>query len=140
MGGDKVLAFNSLKVLLEFTLYIYKSFVNQLSILLKSHQNRSECFLNFETFLILRTSGKVLLLEPQATPYSAWVTSLYSSLSILLKSYWFTKIINADVNGALNILRKVAGDSPVRGIAGSGYVTRPVRVRVIPVNSHEAPP
>jgi len=51
-------------------------------------------------------------------------------------------LINADVNGALNILRKVAGDSPVRGIAGSGRVNRPVRVR-LPVtgcrmNSHEA--
>ncbi|WP_297184200.1 transposase [Thermococcus sp.] len=52
-------------------------------------------------------------------------------------------LINADVNGALNILRKVAGDSPVRAIAGSGRVNRPVRVR-LPVtgrqmNSHEAP-
>ena len=47
-------------------------------------------------------------------------------------------LINADVNGALNILRKVAGDS-VR-IAGSGRVTRPVRVRVAPVNSHKALP
>ena len=51
-------------------------------------------------------------------------------------------LINADVNGALNILRKVAPDSPVRGIAGSGRVNRPVRVR-LPVtgcqmNSHEA--
>ncbi|MCD6183352.1 MAG: transposase, partial [Thermovirga sp.] len=53
-------------------------------------------------------------------------------------------LINADVNGALNILRKVAGDSLVGGIAGSGRVNRPVRVR-LPVtgrqmNSHEAPP
>nr|WP_251950545.1 IS200/IS605 family accessory protein TnpB-related protein [Thermococcus argininiproducens] len=49
-------------------------------------------------------------------------------------------LINADVNDALNILRKVAGDSLVGGIAGSGRVNRPVRVRVVPVNSHEAPP
>jgi len=33
---------------------------------------------------------------------------------------------------------KVAPDS-VR-IGGSGRVNRPVRVRVVPVNSHEAPP
>jgi putative transposase len=50
-------------------------------------------------------------------------------------------LINADVNGALNILRKVAGDSPVREIAGSGRVNRPVRVR-LPwggLTPHEAP-
>jgi len=51
-------------------------------------------------------------------------------------------LINADVNGALNILRKVAGDSPVRAIVGSGRVNRPVRVR-LPwggLTPHEAPP
>ncbi|WP_251950641.1 RNA-guided endonuclease InsQ/TnpB family protein [Thermococcus argininiproducens] len=52
-------------------------------------------------------------------------------------------LINADVNGALNILRKVAGDSPVRAIVGSGRVNRPVRVRLPAtgrqMNSHEAP-
>ncbi len=51
-------------------------------------------------------------------------------------------LINADVNGALNILRKVAGDSSVRKIAGSGRVTRPVRVRLPAtgrqMNPHEA--
>ena len=53
-------------------------------------------------------------------------------------------LINADVNGALNILRKVAGDSLVGGIAGSGRVNRPVRVRLpatgCRMNSHETPP
>ncbi len=39
-------------------------------------------------------------------------------------------LINADVNGALNILRKVAGDSSIKGIAGSGRVNWPVRVRL----------
>ncbi|MDI6897242.1 MAG: transposase [Methanocella conradii] len=39
-------------------------------------------------------------------------------------------VINADVNGALNILRKVSGDSPVRGIVGRGLVNRPRRVRL----------
>lgn len=51
-------------------------------------------------------------------------------------------LINADVNGALNILRKVAGNSPVGEIAGSGLVNRPVRVR-LPwggLTPHEAPP
>lgn len=50
-------------------------------------------------------------------------------------------LINADVNGALNILRKVAGDSPIGEIAGSGRVNRPVRVR-LPwggLTPHEAP-
>ncbi len=50
-------------------------------------------------------------------------------------------LINADVNGALNILRKVAGDSPLREIGGSGRVNRPVKVR-LPWGSltpHEAP-
>nr|WP_228359827.1 RNA-guided endonuclease TnpB family protein [Thermococcus sibiricus] len=53
-------------------------------------------------------------------------------------------LVNADVNGALNILRKVAGDSSIRGIAGSGRVNRPVRVRLLAtgcrMNSHETSP
>lgn len=40
--------------------------------------------------------------------------------------------INADVNGALNILRKVSGDSPVREIVGRGRVNRPWRIRLYP--------
>ena len=51
-------------------------------------------------------------------------------------------VLNADINGALNILRKVAGDSPVRAIVGSGRVNRPVRIRVVPLHGqppHEAP-
>jgi len=39
-------------------------------------------------------------------------------------------LINADVNGALNHLRKVAGDSVVQQIISSGRVNRPVRVRL----------
>ena len=35
------------------------------------------------------------------------------------------RILNADVNGALNILRKVAGDSCVNGIVDSGRLFRP---------------
>jgi IS605 OrfB family transposase len=38
-------------------------------------------------------------------------------------------LINADVNGALNHLRKVAGDSVIPRIIGSGRVNRPVRIR-----------
>ncbi|MDK2989555.1 MAG: putative transposase [Methanoculleus sp.] len=38
-------------------------------------------------------------------------------------------LINADVNGALNHLRRVAGDSVVPRIIGSGRVNRPVRIR-----------
>ncbi|MDO8842692.1 transposase [Methanocalculus sp.] len=38
-------------------------------------------------------------------------------------------LINADVNGALNHARKVAGDSVVSRIIGSGRVNRPVRIR-----------
>ncbi len=38
-------------------------------------------------------------------------------------------LINADVNGALNHLRKVAGDSVIRRIIGRGRVNRPVRIR-----------
>jgi len=38
-------------------------------------------------------------------------------------------LINADVNGALNHLRKVAGDSVVPRIIGRGRVNRPVRIR-----------
>ncbi len=38
--------------------------------------------------------------------------------------------INADVNGALNILRKVASKSAAKRIAGSGLVNRPARIRL----------
>jgi len=40
-------------------------------------------------------------------------------------------LINADVNGALNHLRKVAGDSVIPRIIGRGRVNRPVRIRTI---------
>ena len=39
-------------------------------------------------------------------------------------------LINADVNGALNILRNVAGDSPAKEIISSGLVNRPKRIRL----------
>jgi putative transposase len=39
------------------------------------------------------------------------------------------KIINADQNGALNIMRKVVGDSYVRKIVDSGHSLCPVRYR-----------
>jgi len=39
-------------------------------------------------------------------------------------------IINADVNGSLNILRKVASESVVRRIIGSGLVNKPERKRL----------
>ena len=37
-------------------------------------------------------------------------------------------LLNADVNGALNIIRKVSGDSQVNEIISSGLVNRPVTV------------
>ena len=37
-------------------------------------------------------------------------------------------LLNADVNGSLNIIRKVSGDSPVKEIISSGLVNRPVTV------------
>lgn len=39
------------------------------------------------------------------------------------------KIINADQNGALNILRKVVGDSEFSQIVGSGHLLCPIRYR-----------
>jgi putative transposase len=39
-------------------------------------------------------------------------------------------LINADVNGALNHLRNVAGDSVIPQIISSGRVNRPVRIRL----------
>lgn len=38
------------------------------------------------------------------------------------------KLINADINGALNIMRKVSGDSVVKQIISSGHVFRPVTI------------
>ncbi|WP_039767087.1 RNA-guided endonuclease InsQ/TnpB family protein [Caldicellulosiruptor sp. F32] len=39
-------------------------------------------------------------------------------------------VVNADINGAINILTKVAGESAVKQIASSGCVNHPVRIRV----------
>ena len=40
------------------------------------------------------------------------------------------QLINADINGAINILRKVVGDSPIPGIINRGLVNRPVKLRI----------
>jgi len=39
-------------------------------------------------------------------------------------------LLNADINGALNIMRKVVGDSSVKKIIDSGRVNRPRRIRL----------
>jgi IS605 OrfB family transposase len=39
-------------------------------------------------------------------------------------------VFNADINGAMNQIRKVAGDAPIREIASSGRFNRPVRIRL----------
>ncbi len=39
-------------------------------------------------------------------------------------------VVNADINGAINILAKVAGESAVKQITSSGCVNHPVRIRV----------
>ena len=41
------------------------------------------------------------------------------------------KLINADINGAIGIGRKVFGDSFVREIIGSGFAFNPVRVNIL---------
>ena len=42
------------------------------------------------------------------------------------------KLINADVNGSLNILRKVVGDSElIAQIINSGWLFQPLRVNVL---------
>ena len=46
-------------------------------------------------------------------------------------------LINADVNGALNILRKVVGDGFIRGLSDRGCWFQPVRIRDIFQTSHE---
>lgn len=51
--------------------------------------------------------------------------------------------LNADVNGGINILKKVAPKSLTAGIGSSGGVNQPVRIRIPKVlenqTSHEAP-
>jgi putative transposase len=37
------------------------------------------------------------------------------------------KLLNADVNGAINILRKVIGDGFVKGLVDRGCVFQPMR-------------
>jgi transposase len=46
-------------------------------------------------------------------------------------------ILNADVNGALNILRKVVGDDFIRDLSDRGYWFQPVRIRDVFQTSHE---
>jgi len=41
------------------------------------------------------------------------------------------KLINADVNGAINIMRKVIGDSCVNKITNRGYPFNPYKVKII---------
>ena len=41
------------------------------------------------------------------------------------------KLLNADINGAIGIGRKVFGDSYIRGIIGSGLAFNPVRVNIL---------
>lgn len=42
------------------------------------------------------------------------------------------RLINADVNGAVNIMRKVVGDSEyVTRIIGSGWLFQPIRVDIL---------
>jgi putative transposase len=40
------------------------------------------------------------------------------------------QLINADINGAINILRKVVGDSPIQEIINSGLVNRPRKLKI----------
>ena len=47
------------------------------------------------------------------------------------------KLINADVNGSLNILRKVIGDSEIiTRIINSGWLFQPLRVNVLTKLEH----
>jgi transposase len=39
-------------------------------------------------------------------------------------------LLNADVNGSLNIMRKVAGDIVVKQLARRGLVNRPIRIKL----------
>jgi putative transposase len=41
------------------------------------------------------------------------------------------KLINADVNGALNILRKVIGDNFIKNLTNRGFVNNPVRINIL---------
>lgn len=45
-------------------------------------------------------------------------------------------VLNADVNGALNILKKVAPESSLLKIGGSGCMSRPSRRSVVPQHSY----
>ncbi|AEM79962.1 LOW QUALITY PROTEIN: hypothetical protein Thewi_2638 [Thermoanaerobacter wiegelii Rt8.B1] len=40
-------------------------------------------------------------------------------------------VLNADINGAINILEKVAGESAMKQITSSGCVNHPVRIRAV---------
>ena len=46
-------------------------------------------------------------------------------------------LLNADVNGALNILRKVVGDGFIQNLSDRGYWFQPVRIRDMFQTSYE---
>ena len=46
-------------------------------------------------------------------------------------------LLNADVNGALNILRKVVGDGFIQNLSDRGWWFQPVRIRDMFQTSHE---
>ena len=41
------------------------------------------------------------------------------------------KLINADVNGSLGIMRKVIGDSSIKKIINSGFLFNPLKVNIL---------
>ena len=54
-----------------------------------------------------------------------------------LKEDYLEARINADVNGALNILRKVVGDGFIQNLSDRGWWFQPVRIRDMFQTSHE---
>jgi transposase len=46
-------------------------------------------------------------------------------------------LLNADVNGSLNILRKVIGDDFIRNLADRGCWFQPIRIRNLVQTSYE---
>lgn len=46
-------------------------------------------------------------------------------------AYLVNNVLNADINGAIGIARKVIGDSFIKKIIDSGFVFNPVRLNIL---------
>lgn len=108
----------------KFTAIPYNSLISKIKYKLENYG--IEVIENEESY----TSKSDALVCDLLPKYNKKQTKKYKFLGKRLKRGLYRssnkKLINADVNGAINILRKVIGDGFVKNLANKGYVYNPV--------------